>query len=185
LFHYLLKLDFNGLLYGFFLSLDFLSRLGNEISSLRCARAILADQLVGGLARFSDFEHGMLVVDALCLTVLAKVEIVAHRAHVTDANNWGHSTSITNNAGVHLLCLFGAFLLKVVIEESAELASAILSDLFAHEFAHLFEALCAENARAVAFAARKTFLVDFGATAFKAINLFFHGFLRRIFAVGY
>jgi len=72
----------------------------------------------------------MLIVDTLSFTYLTKVEIVTHRTHVTDANNWVHLTSITNNVSVHLFRLLSAFLLEVVIEKSSELARAVLSDLF-------------------------------------------------------
>jgi hypothetical protein len=86
---------------------------------------------------------------------------------------------------VLLLLLLGTLLLKVVIEESAELAGAVVSDLFPHKLAHLFETLCAENASAVAFAAWKAFLVDLRTAALETINLFFNSFLSGFFTVGH
>jgi len=84
---------------------------------------------------------------------------------------------------VLLLLLLGTLLLKVVIEESAELAGAVVSDLFPHKLAHLFETLCAENASAITFAAWKAFLVDLRTAALETINLFFNSFLSGFFAV--
>ena len=126
----------------------------------------------------------MLTVDSFSFAVLAEVVVVANRAHVPDANNGGYFATITNNGGMLLLLLFDALLLEVIIEESAELAGTVVSDLFAHKLTHLFQALGAENASAIAFSAWKAFLVDLRATALETINLFFNGFLSRFFTVG-
>lgn len=60
------------------LSLDAFSCLGDELSSLGSGSVcVLADNLVGSLTSLSNFEHGVLAVDSLSLTVLAEVVIVA------------------------------------------------------------------------------------------------------------
>ena len=168
------------------LDLYALSCLGNEFSFLcSCRICILANNLVRSLASLSNFEHGVLTVDTFSFAVLAEVVVVANRAHVPDTNNGGYFATITNNGGMLLLLLFDALLLEVIIEESAELAGTVVSDLFAHKLTHLFQALGAENASAIAFSAWKAFLVDLRATALETINLFFNGFLSRFFTVGH
>ncbi len=60
------------------LCLNAFSCYRDEVSSLGSGSVcILADNLVGSLASLSNFEHGVLAVDSLSLTVLAEVVIVA------------------------------------------------------------------------------------------------------------
>lgn len=184
LFYHLHHLFFDNLFYRLLLGLSNIT-LGNELSSVCRGRiCVLANNLVRSLVSLSNLEHGVLAVDSLSFAVLAEVVVVANRTHVTDANNGGHFATIAHNSCVLLPLLFGALLLKVAIEESAELAGAVVGDLFAHKLTHLFQTLGAENAGSIAFAAWKTFLVDLGPAALKAINLLFNGFLPRLFAVG-
>ena len=84
---------------------------------------------------------------------------------------------------MQLLLLFVEPFFQIIVEQSAELDSTVFSDLFAHNLAHLFKTLRAEDAGSVAFAAGKALLVYLRTAALETINLFFNGFLSRFLAV--
>ena len=80
---------------------------------------ILTHQLNRCLPRPPYLQHGMWLAN-LRFTLVAKVEILAHSALVSDAHDRGGSAVVTGYASVFYLGLFGSFLRYVVLEEAAK-----------------------------------------------------------------
>jgi len=89
-----------------------LLELSNDFSC--CGRSldvvVLTNDLLGGVRGISDFEHGVLGVDSLGLTGGTKIEVVADRALVTDANDAIGLTAVADMSSMDVLGLFDVLL---------------------------------------------------------------------------
>ena len=81
---------------------------------------VLADDAVGGVVRFSDLEHGVLLVDAFFLAFAAQIVIVAHTTLIPNPDNRRSITPVTLILRVFDFSLLFRPLLYVALHEAGE-----------------------------------------------------------------
>lgn len=113
-----------------------------------------------------------------CLTLFTKIEIRSHTALVSYSCDRWSFTNVTNYISVYLWLLILGSLAKVINHKSLEGLRSVRGDLFINDFPKLIHEFAVQVAWAIAFSARKSFLVNFSAITFEANYsiIFFNGF---------
>ena len=140
-------------------------------------RSHLGNDLEWGLARSSDLDQWVLLVDALLLTDFADVVVVVESALIADPLDRIDPAAITLNRGVNLSILLSLLVHKVSFEHLSELLAAVLTNLSLDKLGDLRELIAHDYTSCLALPAWKTLLVDLGASALEADHLLLDGLL--------
>jgi hypothetical protein len=82
-----------------------LANLQRALVNLAVSVLVLADKFGRSLVSLSYLKHGVVHVDTSLLAVLAKIVVAANRTHESNATDWAHLATVTDNSVEYFISL--------------------------------------------------------------------------------